>query len=424
MSESELSRGTNQSGVRLYNERLILSLIRKHGALPKAEIARRTGLSAQTISVIMRGLNGDELVRREKRVRGNIGQPSVPFSLNKEGAFSIGLKVGRRSAELVAIDFVGTVINSLRKTYAYPTPELVLNFVSGGLSTLVDGFSKKQMARISGIGIAIPFELWNWADEIGAPDGAMDGWLDCDIRAEVGKICDWRVYVCNDATAACAAELVFGVGAGHSDFLYYFVGSFVGGGLVLDGNLVTGRNGNAGALGPLPVPAKDGRTSRQLVQCASIYLLENQLATEGADPSAIWQSPDSWFNFGKPLDDWIDEAADGLAYGSVAALSIVDIEAVIIDGAFPSGVRTRLVERVRKKFEASDRRGLSDITIIEGSIGAPARSIGGACLPLLVNFARDREVMFKYRNAESETAADFAGANPRLNPNNRTSIYP
>ena len=47
------SRGTNQIGVRLYNERLVLSLIRQHKSLPKADIARLTGLSPQTISLIM-----------------------------------------------------------------------------------------------------------------------------------------------------------------------------------------------------------------------------------------------------------------------------------------------------------------------------------------------------------------------------------
>ncbi|MBV9275405.1 MAG: winged helix-turn-helix domain-containing protein, partial [Verrucomicrobia bacterium] len=50
------SRGTNQSGVKLYNERLVLSLVRSHGPLSKTEIARRTGLSTQTSSVIMKQL--------------------------------------------------------------------------------------------------------------------------------------------------------------------------------------------------------------------------------------------------------------------------------------------------------------------------------------------------------------------------------
>jgi DNA-binding MarR family transcriptional regulator len=57
---ADTSRGTNQSGVKLYNKSLILSLIRKHGSLSKTEIAQRTGLSTQTSSVIMKQLEDDE----------------------------------------------------------------------------------------------------------------------------------------------------------------------------------------------------------------------------------------------------------------------------------------------------------------------------------------------------------------------------
>ncbi|HET7714638.1 MAG TPA: winged helix-turn-helix domain-containing protein, partial [Bauldia sp.] len=93
-----VQRGTNQSGVRLYNERLVLSLIRRHESLPKAEIARLTGLSPQTITIIMRALEADGLVVKRNRQRGKVGQPSVPFALNPDGALSLGVKVGRRSA--------------------------------------------------------------------------------------------------------------------------------------------------------------------------------------------------------------------------------------------------------------------------------------------------------------------------------------
>lgn len=55
------SGGANQTRVRAYNERLVMSLVRRHGELSKADIARRSGLSAQTVSVIMRALESDGL---------------------------------------------------------------------------------------------------------------------------------------------------------------------------------------------------------------------------------------------------------------------------------------------------------------------------------------------------------------------------
>ncbi len=399
------SRGTNQSGVRLYNERLILSLIRRHGSAAKAEIARLTGLSAQTISVIMRQLESDGLVVKEAPQRGKIGQPSVPFSLNPQGAFFLGLKIGRRSSDLVLLDFLGRPLKSLHEPYRFPTPSGITEFAKRAIATLVETLPRRRRGRISGIGIAAPFELWNWEEQIGAPRAVLDGWRNFDIKREIADLCDWPVYFCNDATAACGAELVLGNPGHVLDFLYFFIGSFVGGGVVLNGSLYPGRSGNAGALGSLPIPAKgaDGAaTSQQLIRSASIYVLEKKMIAAGRNPAVLSRSPDDWGDVGPELDDWIGETATSLAAATVAAISVIDFEAVIIDGALPAEVRHRIVTATAAAIETFDRQGLSPIAVREGTVGSGARAIGGACLPLLANFSRDREVLFK-ESARDET---------------------
>lgn len=393
----DLSRGTNQTGVRLYNERLVLSLIRRHGSLSKAEIARLTGLSAQTISVIIRQLEADGLLRKEEPLRGRIGQPSVPFSLNPGGAFFLGLKIGRRSTDLVLMDFLGRVLQNVHEPCRYPTPDGILEFADRAIGALVQSLPRRNRTRISGLGIAAPFELWNWEEQIGAPRAVLDGWRRFDIRLEIGRICGWPVYFCNDATAACGAELVLG-NPGHAlDFLYFFIGSFVGGGVVLNGNLYPGRSGNAGALGSLPVPASErsGAISQQLIRSASIYVLEQQLLAAGNDPAVLFRSPDDWGDVGPELDRWIEGTAAGLAAASVAAVSVIDFEAIVIDGAFPPEVRRRIVQATEAAIGNFDRQGLLPVTVVEGAIGSGARAIGGACLPLIANFTRDRELLFK-----------------------------
>lgn len=398
LRSADPSRGTNQSGVRLYNERLALSLIRRHGSLAKAEIARLTGLSAQTITVIMRQLEADGLVRKEAPQRGKIGQPSVPFSLNPNGAFFLGLKIGRRSSDLVLLDFLGRPTRGLHEPYRYPTPSGVLAFAARAIETLIGTLPRRMRSRVSGIGIAAPFELWNWEEQIGAPRTVLDSWRSFDIRDEIGRICDWPVYFCNDATAACGAELVLGNPSHVLDFLYFFIGSFVGGGVVLNGSLYPGRTGNAGALGSLPIPVADpagSAVSQQLIRSASIYVLEKQLIASGRDPSVLWRSPDDWGDVGEELDRWVGETAQSLAAATVAAISVIDFEAVIVDGAFPSEVRRRIVQATAEAIERFDRQGLSPVKVLEGAIGSGARAIGGACLPLLANFTRDRELLFK-----------------------------
>jgi predicted NBD/HSP70 family sugar kinase len=392
----DLARGTNQSGVRLYNERLVLSLIRRAGSLPRAEIARLTGLSAQTITVIMRALERDQLVVKQDRQRGKIGQPSVPFALNPEGALALGLKIGRRSTDLVMIDLAGGVRHTLRQTGAYPTPAGVIEFVAEGIRKTTAGLSAERRRRISGLGIATPFELWSWQEQIGASQKALDQWRAFNIQEEIARLCPWPVFFCNDATAACAAEMVLGRGMHHQDFLYFFIGSFVGGGLVLNGSLYPGRTGNAGALGSMPVATGEkGRPASQLIRSASIYVLEKMLSADGRDPSVLWRTPESWGDLGPSVDRWIETAAESLAFAIVAAISVIDFPNAIIDGAFPTSVRARLVARTAEKAARLDHRGLSPVAIAEGSIGSGARAVGGACLPFLANFARDREVLFK-----------------------------
>ena len=389
-----LARGTTQNGVRLYNERLALSLIRRHGSLPKAEIARLTGLSAQTVSVIVRQLETDQLLIKETPQRGKVGQPLVPFSLNPEGAFSIGLKVGRRSGDLILLDLTGKVRRKVHKPYHFPTPQKLVDFVAVGLQELLSDLSPAQRDRICGLGIAAPFELWNWEEAVGAPHDVLEAWRDFDLVGEIAKLGDWPVHFSNDATAACAAELLFGRGNQFHTYAYFFVGYFIGGGIVINGHIFPGRTGYAGAIGPLPHSAPDG-SPQQLIHNASLFVLENQLQAAGLDPMVLARSPEDWGEIGPALNIWLEQTANSLAFAAVATMSIIDFEAIIIDGAMPANVRAELVRRIRLAVAGHDLRGLPNFSIEEGRIGSDARAMGAASLSLFANYIIDRDVLFK-----------------------------
>ena len=392
-NSSTLSRGSTQNGMRLYNERLALSLIRQYGQLPKAEIARLTGLSAQTVSVIVRQLERDDLVIAGDKQRGKVGQPLVPFTLNPDGAFSIGLKVGRRSGDLILLDLAGKVRKIVRQPYYFPTPAQFLEFAKNGIATLLADLPPELHSRISGLGIASPFELWNWEEEVGAPHEVLEAWRSFDITTEISKLGDWPVLFCNDASAACAAELFFGQGRTYRDFAYFYVGFFVGGGVVLNGSLFQGRTGSAGAIGPLPVPSKQG--SEQLIRHASLYLLERRLAALGHDALVLSRNPNDWTGLGPEIDQWIDDTAKNLAHAALSAAGLIDFEAVVIDGSLPVAIRDQIVAATQKYFAKLDKRGIAPLSIIAGTIGSDARALGGAALSLMANFAIDRDVLFK-----------------------------
>lgn len=378
-------RGSNLTGVRAHNERLVLTLARQLGPIPKAGIARLTGLSAQTVSVIVRALEADGLLTRCEPVRGKVGQPSVPITLAADGAYFFGLKIGRRSAELVLTNFLGEVISRTQLTYRYPTPSSVLRFTEASIQQLVGQLDAVSAGRIAGLGIAMPFQIWEWARVIGLSEDAMDAWRRFDIRAEIEAICSYPTYLQNDATAACGAELVFGTGARPGNFLYFYVGYFVGGGVVLRDNLFTGRTGNAGAVGSMPVPAPDGRVV-QLIELSSLSGLEMAMRAGGLDSQSLWTAPDGWIVEEPLIDAWVSDAAHGLAHAIGAAASVIDFDAALIDGWLPAGLRRRLVEEVALRLRRIDLAGITPPNVLEGTVGPDARALGAASLPLSERF--------------------------------------
>lgn len=387
-------RGSNQSGMRAHNERLVLSLVRQNGALAKSDIARITGLSAQTTSVIMRALEQDGLLVRGEPIRGRIGQPSVPMSLAPDGAFFLGLKIGRRSADLTLVDFAGTVRATHRRVYRYPTPGAVVDFVAEAMPGLLHGLDPALRSRLSGMGVAMPFQLWNWVNAVGAPQAEMDEWRVRDIQAELAAVTGLSVYVQNDATSACGAELVFGTRDRPKDFLYFYFGYFIGGGLVLNGQLFLGRTGNAGGVGPLPIPGPKG-AMRRLFDVASMSVLAQAMEAAGEDSDPLWESPDHWRASPQVLNDWITGAAEGLALATLQAAALLELEAVLIDGWMPPAIRALITERTQAALNRLDLSGITPITVREGTVGAQARSLGAAAIPLSQRYMIDQNAALR-----------------------------
>ena len=396
-TQKSTREGRGQSGLRVQNERKIISLIRQHGALPKAKIAHKTGLSAQAVTVIINRLEADELLVRKTPQRGRVGQPLVPFALNSEGAFGIGLKVGRRSFDLTLIDLNGNVRATLHENVQYPSVIKLLAFLEKGIEALTLGLNSDLRERILGVGVATPYEIWSWAEEAGAPSEVLDEWKTFNFTQGITSIINLPVYVCNDDTAACSAELSFGNPHHFDNFMYVFIGTFIGGGVVLNGSLFTGKTGNAGAIGSLPQPVLDPQgklSSQQLIMQSSLYILEQMLIDAGYDGKSLWQSSEYWGELGATLDDWIDKVADGLAYVALCSMAIFDFEDIVIDGAIPVTVREKIVRATAKKKAKSDPRGLSPCKVLSGTIGGKAQSIGCANLPLLANFSQDSRSLF------------------------------
>lgn len=381
----EITGGVNQSGVRDHNERLIISMLQRHGPMPGSDIARQSGLSPQTVSIILRKLEEDSFLKRGNPVRGKVGKPSTPMELDPEGVFSVGLKIGRRSADLALMDFCGAIRRQLHTTYDYALPGPVFGFLEKGLEEILAGMTAAQKSCLCGIGIGVPFELWKWHDLAGIAAKRFRSWKDVDFFKSVSQFSDLSLFVVNDSTAACHAEHLYGRGKEFRDYAYFFIGTFIGGGVALNGTVFEGNQGNAGALGSMRTTSPLGE-SQQLIDTASLHLLEARLIEAGVDPSVLWEKPQDWDGLERYVEPWIGETAQELAKATLSICSVIDFEAVLIDGAMPEGIRDELVARVRRYIVNQDKRGLIAPEIGAGAVGENARAMGAASNPIFRQF--------------------------------------
>ena len=388
-------RGGDSTGLRAYNERLMITAIRQAGALSKAEIARTTGLSGQAATVIVNSLLDEGLLVKREKVRGRVGKPFTPIALNPEGAYSMGVKIGRRSLEVLLVDFGGGTVVSRTAPYSAPLPARTMDLATGIALEVIESLEHGLRPRIVGLGVAMPWVLHEWADVLGLDREAISAWREIDVAAELEAATGLSVSLYNDATAACAAEMIAGDRIGRRSALYIYLGTFVGGGVVIDGRLYRGDQLNAGALGSMPMggTGDDGRP-HQLIHRASIIDLERALSEAGLDVSEMFgehATPAA----GAIFDAWLQRAVDALSRAVVSAMSVIDFEEVVIDGLLSPDWRRRVVDGVSGAYGRFDCTGLSPIKIAAGSVGPQARVLGAALLPLIGRFSPDTDLLVK-----------------------------
>ena len=396
--------GSNQIGLGQYNERLVLSLVRREPGIAKAELARVTNLTPQTISVIVNRLIDEGYIITGEKQRGKVGKPSTGLLLNKEGVFSIGVKIGRRSLDVILMGFDGSVIERETSNHDFPEPATTLPAIKAAIERMRSTLSPDQENKLIGIGLAAPGALASWSHEFEASTEMMNAWQQIDLPAEIGAFTNLPVSMMNDVSAACLAELSLNKERQSHDFLYLYVGTFIGGGIVMNGKLLSGFHGNAASIGSMATKMATKQTSQteqapaQLLTKSSLRDLEKLLNAHGHKIETL-HGYDSLT--GEVLDlfhQWSDEAAVALAGAIVNAHAVLDTQKIVIDGTLPAEQLTLLIEKVEQALSLYDLTGLERPQFEQGMIGYQARALGGAFLPVYAQFAPDRDVFLKMMN--------------------------
>lgn len=380
-----LARGVAQSGVRIANERAVLTLIAIHPGSSNADLARLSGLGPQTTSRIVAELEARGLVMRGQVLRGRRGQPATPLFLDPHGACAIGVEIGWRHFEVLLLEMSGKTLASVQRSYSWPDANTVFADVAAEIANIRSGMSEQQHARLTGIGVASPSFIEQNISRLGAPDEHKALWEGIDVAARIAGDTGLSVEWFNDGSAACWGEMIAQPGPRRPGFAYMQVGTFVGAGIVIRGNLWEGPSGNAANLGAIMVSDADGKPT-YVYLVASLMALQAQLERAGlALPEGTSLNWD-WEALEPVASQWLDRAGLALAKAVISTRAIIELDKAIIDGVMPRAIVERLLERVRHHIVELPTTTADRPNVGMGLLGASAAATGAAQLLLFRRF--------------------------------------
>ncbi|CTQ53662.1 Making large colonies protein [Roseibium album] len=392
---SKTGRGSNSAQLRRYNERIVLQILRRAGEASKAELARAVQLTNAAIGAIIQNLIDEGLIiEAGKRHDGSRGQPATILRLAPHGAYSFGVRLDRTNMETVLMDFSGKIIDRRLHDLILPAPDKALEILKDDLDSLRANLSETGQTRITGIGLAQPFNLGAWLHELGLPEAHFKDWDDYDLANALQEATGLPVFSENDGTAAAVAELFYGLGRQNDNFLYLFLGPAIGGGLILKGDVVRGMSGNAGDVAMMPVPPSSLPTApppRQhwdlLLARASLVSLARHMAPDDFAKLSRNDLQDAVERNDTRFHEWMEDCSAAIALALRSAYALLDVPLVILDcdldGPFHELFRQALHTAVENA--APEKRQSPEIEI--GSFGQDAGAIGAASLPQFFNFS-------------------------------------
>jgi predicted NBD/HSP70 family sugar kinase len=324
------------SFLRSMNERTVLELVRRRGPSSRAQVARDTGLSKPTVSLVLSSLLGAGLVREVGRSRGAKGPSAVLYELDPTAGWVVGIDVGRRWVRAAIADISGGIVARRDERARARSARTLIDQIGGIAHELASEagvrWSDVAHATIGSPGVFDPARgLVEMAPNL--PGWGRHGIVEA-VRAELGT----NVTFENDVNLAALGERAYGPGRDVESFIYFWVGTGVGIGIVLEGRLYRGARGAAGEIGYLPIGPGDphDRTTRRrgaFEEAAAAAGIVREAKRLGMTGSLSAESVFAAARRGDPIAGRVVDREARLIASAVATIApVLDPELVILGG--------------------------------------------------------------------------------------------
>jgi predicted NBD/HSP70 family sugar kinase len=304
------------------NEREVLETIRAGAPISRAEISRRAGISKPTVSLALQSLLEAGLVREAEHGPDGPGYGAVYFEPVAEAALVLGLDLGARFARGAVCDLAGTIRSRQDVELTVADAERAIDAISRLRRSLLET-SALDPALLEGVVVGVPGVVGDdgslsLAENVAGLEGRS-------FASELRAALDLPVTFENDINLAALGEQWQGVARGVADFVFLSVGTGMGAGLVLGGELHRGRHGAAGEI-DFALAGLDETLDPSAPQ---VTALAEGLAGLTAEPRAVFGAARNGNSGAQAV---VDEIARRIALHVAPIAAVADVELVVLGG--------------------------------------------------------------------------------------------
>lgn len=379
-------------GSHLSTHAALLDVIRGAGRISRVDLARRTGLTGATVSIVVRKLIDEGMVVEAGRAESTGGKPAVFLELDPNARFAVGVHLDQTGITYVISNLGGAVVGRWRHAGAESVaPDTVVARVALDLASLIPSVGVAH-DRIVGLGMVSPGPITSSVG-MSLTRPAMDAWSGYPLAEMLQRATGLPVILENDATAAAVGEYWSGTREGGAVFAALYMGTGIGAGLMVDGDLYRGASSNTGEVGHIPVELNGrecwcgGRGCLEAI--AGPEVMVEEARRMGIDLPGTGHAKDfaALARLALANDDQasiiFDRSARYMAMAAQTLANIMDLNRIVLTGPAFAQAGSLYVPIVREQLDRSFfARSTHPIEVTISENASEAAAIGGAALVL------------------------------------------
>jgi predicted NBD/HSP70 family sugar kinase len=397
---TDLQLGRNLEAMRGHNSSLVVDLIRRNSGISRIELARTTGLVPQAISKIVARLLKAGVVVESGRVSGGIGKARTQLSVAPNSRHALGIHLDRAGWRMVLVNLAGQIESVIAAEFdEEPSPARVVELLGAAADQIVGRLGSAR-ERVIACGLGMPGPLDHRRGLVTTPNNFF-GWRNVPLAQLVADRIGIPVTLDKDINMATISEAWAWCTLRSGSTAVIYVGTGIGAGLVLDGEIYRGPHTEAGEFGhmildPAGPPCVCGRRGCVEAQCSPAAVVERYRHASD-DKATTVAKPRPW---GRRTASELQvlracaESGDGLAAACLRdagrllgiatwnLVELLDVEDVILSGPGLELMGKLYMNGVKAGFVSAGLRSRRKVRLATSKWQAASIALGSALLVL------------------------------------------